>query len=224
MCGRFTQTRELAELKARFAVSEVRAPIEPRFNIAPTSPVAVVLRDGGAAVLDAFRWGLVPAWAKALKGQPSPINARAETLASSGMFRRLLARRRCLVPADGVYEWTGTKKQRSPVRIHLRDEAPFAFAGLWDSWRDPADPGAPELRTCTIVTIPANSLIAPIHDRMPVILAPEDEARWLDPALEVPAALALLRPFDPERMALYRVSSIVNDVRNKGPECIAPAA
>lgn len=225
MCGRFTQTSDTATVAARFRAVAVRATLEPRYNVAPTDPVAVVVREGGAPALELFRWGLVPFFAKSLKQQPQPINAKAETLATSGLFRRLLPTRRCLVVADSFYEWTGSKAQRRPVRFLLKTREPFAFAGLWDLWRDPARPDGPTLRSCTIVTVPANPLVAPIHDRMPAILRPEDEARWLDPALKDAAELAaMLRPHEPESMLLYPVSPRVNDVRNQGPECIEPAA
>lgn len=224
MCGRFTQTSDAATVAARFKAVAVRATLEPRFNIAPTDPVAVVVHEGGAPALEAFRWGLVPFFARSLKQQPQPINAKAETLATSNLFKRLLPSRRCLVVADSFYEWTGPKAQRRPLRVLLKSRGLFAFAGLWDLWRDPARPDGPTLRSCTIVTVPANRLVAPIHDRMPAILRPTDEARWLDPALRDPPALAeLLAPFDPEQLQLYPVSPRVNDVRQQGPECIEPA-
>jgi len=225
MCGRFTQTSDADAIAARFAVVTRRAEVVARYNIAPTDPVPVVVREGGARALELFRWGLIPYWTKALRGAPQPINAKVETVARSAMFRGLLPARRCLVVADGFYEWTGAKKDRRPLRIVLKDRSLFAFAGLWDAWRDPDKRGSPPLRSCTIVTVDANPLIAPVHDRMPAILKPEDEARWLDPALTDPTALAaLLAPYPAERLDMYPVSSAVNNVRNQGPECIEPAA
>jgi putative SOS response-associated peptidase YedK len=225
MCGRFTQVSDEASLAQRFQAVLVHAPRGPRYNIAPTDPVAVVVREGAARVLDELRWGLLPAWAKSLKDKPQPFNAKAETLARSRMFQRLLPSQRCLVVADSFFEWRKVADARVPMRVHLREKGPFAFAGLWDSWRDPANAGAKPVRSCTIVTVAANALVATIHDRMPAILRPEDEARWLDPALRDPADLArLLAPLAPEAMELYQVSAKVNDARNKGPECIEPAA
>lgn len=224
MCGRFTQTQPLAALRERFAVTEVRAEPTPRFNIAPTDPVAAVRGEPGARILEEMRWGLVPSWSDPSdRRAPRPINARAETLSTSGMFKRLLPSRRCLVLADGFYEWSGPKERRQPVRARLEDGALFAFAGLWDLWRDPRDPAAPPLRTCTIVTTEANTLVRPVHDRMPVILLPEDEERWLDPSVSASGLLlGLLRPYPAERMALDRVAPLVNDVRNQSPDCIRP--
>jgi putative SOS response-associated peptidase YedK len=206
MCGRFMQQREVEELRERFRVREVRAEgYAPSFNVAPTMPVAAVREDGGR-ILELQRWGLVPARARSLEDGPHPINARAERLTRSGMFRRLLAARRCLVPAEGFYEWAGPKGARRPMRFALRGGGTFAFAALWDLWRDPAQGGS-AVRSCTLITCPANALVAPIHDRMPVILRPEDEERWLDPALADEAlVLALLRPYDPDAMAMAEVA------------------
>lgn len=200
------QTREVEALRERFRIREMRAEgLKARSNIAPTARVAAVRtigrEQGQGRALDLLRWGLVPAWAKGLREVPHPINAKAETLAKSPMFRRLLGARRCLVPADGFFEWVGPKGGRRAVKIALKSSELFAFAGLWDAWQDPG--GGPELLTCTIVTCPANELVAPIHDRMPVILRPEDEERWLLPTPEgAPAPLELLRPYDPAEMAL----------------------
>ncbi|MBI5542531.1 MAG: SOS response-associated peptidase [Deltaproteobacteria bacterium] len=225
MCGRFTQTSDAATLAQRFRAVVARGPaVEPRYNIAPTDFVpVVVLSSAQERFLAQFRWGLLPAWARSLKDRPQPINAKAETLAASGMFRRLLPAQRCLVLADSFFEWTGPKSARRPMRICLRSRAPFAFAGLWDAWQDPEKGDAPALRSCTIVTVAANSLVAPLHDRMPAILRPDDEERWLDPALREPANLApLLRPYDARELETYPVSEQVNSVRCQGPECIAP--
>lgn len=198
------QTQGVEALRERFRIREVRAEgLEPRSNFAPTVAVAAVRasrEDGEGRILELFRWGLVPSWTKSLKGAPRPFNARAETLVKSPMFRGLLGSRRCLIPADGFFEWTGPKGSRRPVKLALKSGRTFAFAGLWDAWRDPA--GA-ELCTCTIVTCAANALVEPVHDRMPVILREEDEERWLQPAAEgAPAPLELLRPYEPGEMAL----------------------
>ncbi len=224
MCGRFTQTVDTATLAARFRAVTARATVSgPRYNIAPTDFVPVVVLQGGAPALEEFRWGLVPSWAKDLRQRPQPINAKAETLATSGLFKRLLPTRRCLVLADGFFEWRRGPDGKVPLRFTLRGRAPFAFAGLFDVWRDPAKGASPPLRTCTIVTVGANALVEPIHDRMPAILAPENEEKWLDPERKDPLALAeLLAPYAAEAMESYEANPAVNDARNKGPECVEP--
>ena len=180
MCGRFTLHHSPEEIAARF-VAERLPDLEPRYNIAPTQPVTVVTQNG-ARHLAQYHWGLVPAWAKDKSIGSRMINARAETLAEKPAFRTALTRRRCLIPADGFYEWREADNPeeggRTPMFIHRRDDALFAFAGLWDEWKDPAT--QQPLRSCTIITGTPNPLIAPIHDRMPMILRPEDEEHWLD--------------------------------------------
>lgn len=225
MCGRFTQTVDTATLAARFKAVAARATVTgARYNIAPTDFVPVVVLQGGAPALEELRWGLVPAWAKDLRQRPQPINAKSETLATSKMFRRLLPTRRCLVLADSFFEWRKDESGKVPLRFLLAGRAPFAFAGLFDVWKDPARGDAPPLRTCTIVTVGANALVLPVHDRMPAILTPENEAKWLDPERKAPQALLeLLAPYPPEAMAAYEVDQAVNDARNKGPVCIEPA-
>ncbi|MGC4119252.1 MAG: SOS response-associated peptidase [Myxococcales bacterium] len=225
MCGRFTQTVDTATLAARFKAVTARATVSgARYNIAPTDFVPVVVLQGGAPALEEFRWGLIPSWAKDLRQRPQPINAKSETLATSGLFRRLLPTRRCLVLADSFFEWRQTAGNKVPLRFTLRGREPFAFAGLFDVWRDPAKGDAPPLRSCTIVTVGANALVQPVHDRMPAILSPENEERWLDPERKDPLALAeLLAPYAPEAMESYEVNRAVSDARNKGPECIEPA-
>lgn len=224
MCGRYTQTRTTRELRERFGAVEARAEAAPRFNIAPTDPVPVIVREPQGPVLLEMRWGLVPSWSSPeAKATPRPINAKAETLSTSGMFKRLLPARRCLVAADGFYEWQGPRTDRRPVRIRLQSGGTFAFAGLWDAWRDPRDRAAPPLLTCTIVTTEANELVRAVHDRMPAILLPEDEARWLEPSLSDPRELtALLGPYPSALLAVDQVSPLVNDVRNQSPACILP--
>jgi putative SOS response-associated peptidase YedK len=222
VCGRFTQTNEEAVLRARFGFKALKAKVEPRYNIAPTDPVLVLVQEAEGLTFEEHRWGLLRATAKSPKSSPRPINARVENLAVSRMFRDLLPIQRCLVVADGFYEWGGPKERRQPYRVHLKTDEPFTFAGLWDAWRDPA---GGELRTCTIVTTAANDLVRPIHDRMPVILYREAEARWLDPGLTSNAdLLRLLVPRPVEELEVYPVSTEVNSVRAQGPECIARVA
>ncbi|MGI5861517.1 MAG: SOS response-associated peptidase [Myxococcales bacterium] len=224
MCGRYTQTRSTQELRERFGAIEARAEVAPRYNVAPTDPVPVIVREPQGPVLVEMRWGLVPSWSSpGAEATPRPINAKAETLSTSGMFKRLLGARRCLVAADGFYEWSGPRTDRRPARIRLHSGETFAFAGLWDAWRDPRDRAAPPLLTCTIVTTAANELVRPLHDRMPVILLPEDEGRWLEPSITDPRELAaMLGPYPSDLLAIDRVSTLVNDVRNQGPDCILP--
>ena len=178
-----------------------------------------------------LRWGLVPSWAKDVKSGPPLINARAETLRDKPAFRTAFAKRRCLIPADGFYEWkTGEGKTKQPFHIRMANERPFAFAGLWECWRPDASapalvPSAPPVESCTIVTTTANSKLAELHERMPVILQEEDYDRWLDPAVTDPKELqSLLVPYPAEEMAFGPVTPFVNSARNDGPQCVETAA
>jgi len=225
MCGRFTLRAPASVVAEQFGVLDAE-PLRPRYNIAPTQPVAVVRR--GPKSTDAprqlvmLRWGLVPSWAKDPKIGNRLINARAETVAEKPAFRSALRRRRCLVAADGFYEWRQAGKARQPYFIHLVDDRPFAFAGLWELWEGPDHT---VLETCALITTEANALMASIHDRMPVILSPDDYALWLDPAIQDPKELQpLLRPYPSEAMAAHPVSTHVNNPRNDDPRCVAPAA
>ena len=224
MCGRFTLHHTLEEIEERFAAEAV-AEATPRYNIAPTQDILVVTQNGSRH-LQAYHWGLIPSWAKDPAIGNRMINARAETLAEKPSFRTALSRRRCLIPADGFYEWQnppeGTKTPRTPMHIRLGDGGLFAFAGLWDEWHTPD--GSP-LRSCTIITTSPNALTAPIHDRMPVLLRPEDEALWLDKSItQASDLLPLLVPYPTEAMATYAVSRQVNAPTVDGPECIVPVA
>ncbi len=209
MCGRFTLYHTPDEIAERFQVSDVPE-TEARYNIAPTQNVAVVTQNG-ARHLENYVWGLVPSWAKDPSIGSRMINARAETLAEKPSFRTALSRRRCLLPADGFYEWQAPAEGASgktPTYLHRRDSGLFAFAGLWDEWHAPD--GSP-LRSCTIITTTPNAAAAPIHNRMPVILRPEDEAFWLDPAVSDPRdLLPLLAPYPADLMETYPVSRRVN--------------
>jgi putative SOS response-associated peptidase YedK len=192
----------------------------PRYNIAPTQDVPIVrlTRDRAARELIMVRWGLVPFWAEDLKIGNRLINARRETVHSMRPFREAYSRRRCLVPADGFFEWRKQGKARQPLLVRRKDQAPFAFAGLWERWKNPSDGTA--VRSCTIITCPANELVAPIHDRMPVILAPENYARWLDPAAGDPRSL--LEPCPAAWLESFPVNPRVNDPKCDDPECIQP--
>ena len=209
----------------QFSLFEVPS-LRPRFNIAPTQPAPVVRMASQPArpqrqfVL--LHWGLVPSWADDPAIGNRLINARAETAADKPSFRAALRRRRCLVVADGFYEWQESGKRRQPIFIHMRDDRPFAFAGLWESWEGAAHSA---LESCTILTTEANDLVRPIHDRMPVIVATKDYGRWLDPAVEKPELVApLLRPYASESMEAYAVGTRVNSPARDEAACIEPLA
>lgn len=222
MCGRFTLTVDPAQLQEQFRLSEAPAQeLIPRYNIAPSQAVAVVANEAERK-LDLYQWGLIPSWAKDPKIGNKMINARAETLAEKPAFRAALKRRRCLVVADGFYEWKKDGKGKVPMLVQMRDGRPFAFAGLWEVWHSP-EKGP--IRTCTIITTSPNALLEPIHNRMPAILQPEDYDRWLDPR-ELPAdeTVPLLRPFDASQMRAVPVSTLVNNPAFDSPECVLPVA
>jgi putative SOS response-associated peptidase YedK len=192
--------------------------------VAPTNDVYAVLEDGGTRHLDAFRWGLIPSWAKDPKIGSRMINARAETLAEKNAYKAAFRKRRCLVPADGFYEWKAVpgQKRKQPYFIHRADGEPVAFAGLWEVWRGPERDQEP-LRTATIITTEANETMAPVHDRMPVILPASAWGLWLDRENDDLETLGrLLVPAPPTLLTLRPVSTEVNSVRNKGPELIEP--
>jgi putative SOS response-associated peptidase YedK len=220
MCGRFT-LRTPAAILAQRLDCEIDADLPPRYNIAPTQDIAVVRRQADEAKrrMAMVRWGLIPAWAKDASLGNRMINARAETVAEKPAFRTAFRRRRCLVAADGYFEWMKREKTKQPYYIRMQDERPFAFAGLWETWRDrDADE---TVESCTIITTEANELTRPIHDRMPVILADRDFELWLDPQQQdVEALQPLLRPYPSTGMAADPVDRIVNNPRNDGPACI----
>lgn len=226
MCGRFSLTTAPEAMRALFGFDNLPN-LPPRYNIAPTQQVAVVRTgDSTGRELVTMRWGLIPHWAKDASLGAKTINARAETLADKPSFRAAVKSRRCLVPADGFYEWRMEDGHKQPFRIGMKGGAPFAFAGLWERWIATATGAGwtegDSVETVTIVTTVANEKLRPIHPRMPVILPPEAFAGWLDPANDPGAACALLRPYPAEPMAFYRVSTAVNNVRNDDPGCIAP--
>jgi putative SOS response-associated peptidase YedK len=206
----------------RFGLGEI-AEMLPRFNIAPGQPIAVVRErpDTGERELVFPRWGLVPSWAADPSKGNHPINARSETVATRPTFRRPFQARRCLIVADGFYEWQRTDGAKQPYLIGFGDHRPFGIAGLWERW----DRGDTPIESCTLLTTTANDLMMPIHDRMPVILPPTDYALWLDPQCHDTARLTqMLRPCPSEDMLAYRVSTVVNNARNEVPACVEPAA
>lgn len=222
MCGRFTLTVDPADLQEAFYwVNFSNLNFGPRYNIAPTQPVAVVANTGENK-LDFFTWGLVPFWAKDPSIASRMINARAETLAEKSSFKNALKHRRCLILADGFYEWRQVpgEKTKIPTYIHLQDGKPFAFAGLWEDWH--SSDGSQILST-TIITTEPNELVKPIHNRMPVILPEHAYEQWLTPGEADPQELSpLLRPFDADKMETYAVSRLVNSPQNDSPSCIQP--
>jgi putative SOS response-associated peptidase YedK len=224
MCGRFVSASPPDEIARYFDAAAPEAMLEPSYNVAPTNDVYAVTLDGTARRLDAFHWGLVPSWAKDPKIGSRMINARAETLSTKGTYRSAFRRRRCIVPVDGFYEWRTVpwQKRKQPVYIHRPSGEPLAFAGLWSVWRREGDDGPP-LRSCTIVTTTPNETLAPVHDRMPVILPANAWDEWLDPANDDLDTLGrLLVPAPPSVVTFHPVSTDVNNVRTKGPELITP--
>ena len=219
MCGRYSLIAEIGELAVRFEFDAHGLARVARYNIAPTQMVLAV-RGGDPRQGSYMRWGLIPSGTRNSPSGAPMINARAETVAERPSFRSALKSRRCLIPADGFYEWRRDGAGRRPVRITLASGEPFALAGLWETWQDPN--GEPVV-SCIIITTQANELIQPIHDRMPVILPQDLEALWLDDEMQDAATLvSLLAPYPPGAMQTYEVSSLVNSAFNDGPELLAP--
>jgi len=221
MCGRFTLASDLRDFEESLGALDIQFEPGPRYNIAPTQEISTVLNERPDTVV-ACRWGLIPSWSKDPAIGARMINARAETLTEKPSFRTPLKRRRCLVLADGFYEWRSVpgRSAKTPCYFRLRHGRPFAFAGLWDTW---SAPDGSEVRTCTIITTSPNALVRTCHDRMPAILPPSAYAAWLKPGEEKPeTTLALLCPFPEGEMQMNEVSTAVNNVRNDSPACIAP--
>ncbi len=220
MCGRYRLSRRKQLIQEYFDTDD-GVDWEPRYNIAPSQSVGII-RQGRAKPERHFslaRWGLIPYWAKDPSIGYKLINARSETVTSKPSFREAFESRRCLIPADGFYEWKRAEKVKQPFHFGLRDDSLFAFAGLWDRWRDPS---GQVVESCSILTTAPNSLLADVHDRMPVILSPEHYDLWVDPGFKGTAALKeMLSPFDAKLMKRYPVSTRVNFVKNDDPECAA---
>lgn len=221
MCGRFTLVASASDLEAFFKGFVFPSDLLPRYNVAPTQDIAVALNDDSENVR-MLRWGLVPFWAKDPKIGSRMINARAETLVDKPSFRDAFRKKRCLVFTDGFYEWKKTgEKQKRPMRIRMRSKEPFAMAGLWDTWKTPE---GDHLGTCTIITTTPNTLMEPIHNRMPAVLASEAYGTWLRSDDTPDATLqATLKPYPASEMVAYPVSTTVNSVRNDTPSCIEPS-
>ncbi len=221
MCGRYSITTPVEAMRLAFDF-EGSPNLAPRYNVAPTQSVPVVrAAEPGGRVLVTMHWGLVPHWAKERTMAAKMINAQAESVARKPAYRQAFARRRCLVPADGFYEWMAQEGGKQPYRIARADGAVFAFAGLWERWQEP---GAGVLESCTIVTTMASPELRPIHARMPVILAPEAYAPWLeaDAKRDADRLAALMAPRPTPELTATRVSTRVNNVRNDDPDCLTP--
>lgn len=223
MCGRFTQQRPTAELAELFEAEPLVDDPGGHFNVAPTDEAAVVVERGDRRAVTAYRWGLIPSWADDPRIASRLFNARAETVATSAVFRESFRRRRCIVPVDGFYEWRREDGRRIPFLATRQDGQLLALAALWSAWRDPLTEQT--RRTFTIITTTPNEVMARVHDRMPVILPPEAWGRWLDPELDDIGQLhGLLRPAPSGPFRLTEVRPLVNDVRNDGPDLVVPAA
>jgi len=218
MCGRFTFATA-PEVAAEFFGLDEAAEFPPRYNIAPTQVVPVVLNTESGRRLELFRWGLIPSWTKDPSIGNKMINARAETVAEKPAFRSAFKQRRCLMPADGFYEWQEDPKGKQPFHIRMRDGSPFAFAALWERWES----GGATVRSCCILTTTPNEVLAPIHDRMPVILRRSDFGLWLDATANQPEKLTpLLAPYPPGDMSAFAVSTRVNSPARDDEECVRP--
>jgi putative SOS response-associated peptidase YedK len=220
MCGRFAQVDVIGNLIRTFFIDDVLTEIAPSYNIAPGSRILSIVRNDGRRVLRDFRWGLIPSWAKDPGIGHKMINARAESVDQKPSFRSAFKSRRCLIVASGFYEWKKEGRSKVPFYVKLASGSPFAFAGLYESWKSPA---GDEMKTCTIITTEPNDLMKSIHNRMPVILPGNREDQWLDTSTQPGDAMALLAPYPAEDMVAYPVSSWVNSPQNNSPDCIRPA-
>jgi putative SOS response-associated peptidase YedK len=223
MCGRYTLHHTLKEIEERFGVEAIEKLISPRYNIAPSQTVPVIRRAQSGEDLREMagcKWGLIPYWAKDPKIGNSLINAKAETIADKPSFKQAFARRRCLIPADGFFEWKKRGKEPSqPIYVRKRDGGLFALAGLWEAWETP---DGETLESCTIITVEPNELISKIHHRMAAILNPDDEATWIDPQSKIDDLPRLLRPYESDDLEAILVTRAVNSPAHDSPDCIAP--
>jgi len=222
MCGRYRLSRRKQIIEEHFDSVSDAEDWSPRYNIAPTQPIPVIRQNpkGPIRELSLMRWGLIPWWAKDASVAAKMINTRAETAATKPAFRDALKYRRCLIPADGFYEWLRTGKVKQPYCFEINEGQLFAFAGLWDRWKDPSGNW---MKTCSILTTTPNAVTAPVHDRMPVILDPDAYDLWLDPGMtEVATESEVLKPCDARLMRCYPLSTRINHVANDDEECSAP--
>lgn len=222
MCGRFTIVFDTVTLLRRFELEDVPFEWRTRYNVAPGTPIPIIIEDRGNRRIGQLKWGLVPSWAQDEKAGYKMINARSETLTEKPAFRRLFERKRCIVPSCGFYEWQQRESGKQAMRIMMKNGEPFAFAGLYDSWTTPS---GEKLHTCTIITTKPNEVVKDIHNRMPVILRQQDESTWLDrEKFDADLLQSLLVPYDREQMRAYPVSAIVGSPRNDVPACIEEIA
>lgn len=222
MCGRFSLVAPAIEVAKQFNLVEVPL-LAPRYNIAPSQPVAIIRENSaGFRELSHAQWGLIPSWAKDSSMASKLINARSETVSEKPAFRAAIKSRRCIVPASGFYEWQSLNGKKQPIYIHPTDGKLFAIAGLWEHWKSP---DGEEIESCTLLTAAPNTLISPIHDRMPVLLEPEDYALWLNPKQpKTDLFHHLFRPYPAQKMAVYPVAPLVNNPRYDASDCMQPVA
>jgi len=222
MCGRFVGFRNLEALLKAFPIDETACKATASYNIAPSQEVMAIVRRDGANRLEKYHWGLVPFWAKDTTIGNRMINARSETVDQKPSFRNAFAKRRCLIPADGFFEWTGAKGRKQPYYLTLPDQRPFAFAGLWEAWRDPQSESA-VYKSCAIITTAASKSVQPVHHRMPAIITPEKYDRWLDPDCKEPGELKdILAHWIETEMVATPVNPQVNSARYNDPSNIKP--
>jgi putative SOS response-associated peptidase YedK len=222
MCGRYKLSRRKQVVEEYFDAASSEEDWSPRYNVAPTQPIPVIRQHPKEPIreLSLMRWGLIPSWAKDASGAARMINARSETASTKPAFRDALKSRRCLIPADGFYEWLRTGKSKQPYCFEVNDGELFAFAGLWERWKNPSGEW---IKTCSILTTTPNAVTAPVHDRMPVILDTDGYDLWLDPGMtNLDAASDLLKPFDARLMRSFPVSTRINSVVNDDAECSRP--
>ncbi len=223
MCGRFVQKSPIEILQQNFNIRTTDSDIIPNYNVAPTQKIFTIIKHDNENKLEKFHWGLVPFWAKDISIGSRMINARAETVSQKPSFRNAFRKRRCLIPADGFYEWKGEKGNKQPYYITTSSDKPFAFAGLWESWTDKESDEESVYKSCTIITTAASESIREIHHRMPVILDPKFHEKWLNPDIQDSKELQLIINDDIiHDMKLYPVSKLVNSVKNNNPSCIKP--
>jgi putative SOS response-associated peptidase YedK len=218
MCGRYTDTKREKRLLVRMSIEQAEIEFTPRYNIAPTQQASIIAQGGNGFELRSASWGLIPSWATDERIGNSLINARGETLTSKPAFREAYKKRRCLVLADGFYEWQKVPGGKQPVYIRMREGKQFAFGGLWERWQD----GQREVETFCIVTVEPNDVCARVHDRMPLILAEADFLTWLDAKGSPESVAGLLKPYAPEEMESFPVSNLVNSPRNETADCVKP--
>jgi putative SOS response-associated peptidase YedK len=225
MCGRFVQNSPLHTIQKIFDVETALLEAVPNYNVAPTQKILSIVKHEHKNWLETLYWGLVPFWAKDISIGSGMINARAETVAEKPSFRNAFKKRRCLIPADGFYEWKGEKGDKQPYYISSPSAGPFAFAGLWEKWTDKESDGDTVYKSCTIITTAASGSVREIHHRMPAILSPEFHEKWLSSEIHDPKALKIiLREGMVHDLKYHPVSKIVNAVKNNDPSCIEPIA